>query len=38
MRVTRTLLKFMGLGLLVGLDLLRPSRPEYRLPARWLAR
>lgn len=38
MRVTRTLLKFLGLGLLVGLDLLRPSRPEYRLPARWLAR
>lgn len=34
----RILLKFMGLGVLVGLDLLRPSRPEYRLPARWLAR
>lgn len=38
MRVTRILLKFAGLGLLVGLDLLRPSRPEYRMPARWLAR
>lgn len=38
MRVMRTLLKFMGLGLLVTIDLLRPTRPEYRLPARWLAR
>lgn len=38
MRVTRTLLKFLGLGLLVGLDLVRPSRPEYRMPARWLTR
>jgi hypothetical protein len=38
MDVVRTLLKFLGLGLLVGLDLVRPSRPEYRLPARWLAR
>ncbi len=38
MDVMRTLLKFLGLGLLVGLDLVRPSRPEYRLPARWLAR
>lgn len=38
MRVARTMLKFMGLGLLVGLDLLRPSRAEYRMPARWLAR
>lgn len=38
MTVARTLLKFVGLGLLVGLDLLRPSRPEYRLPQRWLAR
>ena len=38
MQVMRTLLKFMGLGLMVGLDLVRPSRPEYRLPSRWLAR
>jgi hypothetical protein len=38
MRVTRTLLKFLGLGLLVGLDLVRPSRPEFRMPARWLTR
>ena len=38
MTVARTLLKFMGLGLLVGLDLLRPSRAEYRMPARWLTR
>jgi len=38
MSVTRTLLKFLGLGLLVGLDLVRPSRPEYRMPARWLPR
>lgn len=38
MHVTRTLLKFMGLGLLVGLDLVRPIRPQYRMPARWLAR
>jgi|GEM_PF-2062272 len=38
MYVIRILLKFAGLGLLVGLDLVRPSRPEYRLPARWLAR
>lgn len=38
MTVARTLLKFMGLGLLVGMDLLRPSRAEYRVPARWLAR
>jgi hypothetical protein len=38
MRVTRTLLKFLGLGLLVGLDLIRPSRAEYRMPARWLTR
>ncbi len=38
MRTMRTLLKLMSLGLLVGLDLLRPTRPAYRLPARWLAR
>ena len=38
MTVARTMLKFMGLGLLVGLDLLRPSRAEYRMPARWLPR
>jgi hypothetical protein len=38
MTVARTLLKFMGLGLLVGLDLLRPSRAEYRMPSRWLTR
>ena len=38
MGVTRILLKFMGLGLLVGLDLVRPSRAEYRMPARWLTR
>jgi len=38
MYLIRILLKFAGLGLLVGLDLVRPSRPEYRLPARWLAR
>ena len=36
MLVLRTLLKFMGLGLLVGVDLVRPSRAEYRMPARWL--
>lgn len=38
MRVTRVFMKFLGLGFLVSLDLLRPTRPEYRLPARWLAR
>lgn len=38
MQVARTMLKFIGLGLLVGLDLLRPSRAEYRIPARWLVR
>lgn len=38
MTVARTMLKFMGLGLLVGLDLLRPSRAEYRMPERWLTR
>ena len=38
MYVTRIMLKFLGIGFLVGVDLLRPSRPEYRLPARWLAR
>jgi len=38
MYLIRIFLKFAGLGVLVGLDLLRPSRPEYRLPARWLAR
>jgi hypothetical protein len=32
------MLKFLGLGLLVGLDLVRPSRPEFRMPARWLTR
>lgn len=37
MRTLRTLLKFMGLGLLVGVDLLRPTRPAYRMPARWLS-
>lgn len=38
MQTIRTLLKFMGLALLVSLDLMRPTRPGYRLPARWLAR
>jgi hypothetical protein len=38
MHVARIMLKFLGLGVLVTLDLLRPSRPEYRLPARWLTR
>lgn len=38
MDLIRILLRFSGLGLMVGLDLVRPSRPEYRLPARWLAR
>ena len=38
MRTIRTVLKIVGLGLLVGLDLIRPSRAEYRMPARWLAR
>lgn len=38
MRKIRTLLNLTGLAFLVGLDLVRPSRAEYRLPARWLAR
>ncbi len=38
MRTMRILLKFVGLGALVAADILRPTRPEYRLPARWLAR
>lgn len=38
MYLMRTMLKFLGLGLLVAVDLVRPSRPEYRLPARWLPR
>lgn len=38
MREIRDLMKFLRLGVLVGLDLIRPSRAEYRLPARWTAR
>lgn len=38
MQTLRIMCRFLGLGVLVGLDLVRPSRPEYRLPARWLAR
>lgn len=38
MQTIRTLWKFLGLGALVAADILRPTRPEYRLPARWLAR
>ena len=38
MRTLRTLLRLTGLALLVGIDLVRPSRAEYRMPARWLAR
>jgi len=38
MYLIRIMLRFLGIGVLVGIDLLRPSRPEYRLPARWLAR
>jgi hypothetical protein len=38
MQTLRIMFRFLGLGLLVGLDILRPTRPEYRLPARWLAR
>jgi hypothetical protein len=38
MQTIRTLWKFLGLGALVVVDVLRPTRPEYRLPARWLAR
>ena len=37
MRTMRIMLKFAGLGLLVVADLLRPTRPAYRMPARWLA-
>lgn len=35
MRIFARLLK---LAALVALDLVRPSRAEYRLPARWTAR
>lgn len=38
MQTFRTMCRFLGLGMMVGLDLIRPSRPEYRLPARWLVR
>ena len=38
MRVTRDFIRLIGLAALVGLDLIRPSRPAYRMPARWLAR
>lgn len=29
--------RFAGLALRVGLDLVRPTRPDYRMPRRWLA-
>lgn len=38
MRVARIIVKVLGLGLMVGFDLVRPSRAEFRMPARWLAR
>lgn len=38
MGVMRNLVKLVGLAILVGVDLMRPIRAEYRLPARWLAR
>ena len=38
MRAVRIILKVLGLGLMVGFDLVRPSRAEFRIPARWLAR
>lgn len=38
MRRVRSLFRTVGLLAMVAADLLRPTRPEYRLPARWLAR
>lgn len=38
MRVAQIIVKVLGLGLMVGFDLVRPSRAEFRMPARWLAR
>ena len=38
MQTARVLFKFIGLAMLVGADILRPTRPDYRMPARWLTR
>ena len=35
---TAILMAFLRLGALVFVDLIRPARPENRLPKRWLAR
>jgi hypothetical protein len=37
MGVMRDMAKLMALAWLVAFDLVRPSRPEFRLPARWTA-
>jgi len=35
MKFVRDIVELARLATWVALDLLRPSRPEYRLPARW---
>ncbi len=36
MRAAHDIIRLIGLAALVGLDLIRPSRSAYRMPARWL--
>lgn len=38
MQTLRNLMAFIGLAGRVAFELVRPPRPENRLPARWVAR